>query len=53
MNAILRACSRVDSVYFGSFCIPAAPHIPATCSRYVRDQEMFADAYQGELFDET
>jgi hypothetical protein len=26
---------------------------PSECSRYIRDQEMFPDAYQGELFDET
>jgi hypothetical protein len=27
MNAILRACNRADSVYFGSFCIRSRSHM--------------------------
>ncbi len=54
MNAILRACNRADSVYFGSFCICSRPHKSrATCSRCTRHQQMFADACYGKLWDKA
>jgi hypothetical protein len=50
MNAILHACDRAEAVYFGGFCIRSRSRVfRATSLRCIRDQETFADAYQGKL----
>jgi hypothetical protein len=53
-KTILRSCNGAESVYFGRFCIRSRSHMSwVTCSSCIRDQEMFTDAYQGELIDEA